>query len=71
MTRVIVIADEQPTRKGSAVLLDERVQSVHLSDEHSASQLVERLAWAVGDAEHAERTPRARRRRRSGAPAIA
>jgi hypothetical protein len=36
------------------VLLDERVTSIHLSDGHAAEQLVERLAWAVTDAEEAE-----------------
>jgi hypothetical protein len=37
------------------VLLDEEVHSVHLSTGHAATQLVERLAWAVSDAEAAER----------------
>jgi hypothetical protein len=36
------------------VLLDEHVHSVHLSTGHAAAQLIERLAWAVSDAEHAE-----------------
>ena len=34
----------------SAVLLDERVNSLHLCDDHAAEQLIERLAWAVSDA---------------------
>lgn len=38
------------------MLLEERVHSVHLSSGHAAAQLVERLAWAVSDAEHAEDT---------------
>jgi hypothetical protein len=37
------------------VLLDERVHSVHISSDHGAAQLVERLAWAITDAETAER----------------
>jgi hypothetical protein len=37
------------------VLLDEDVRSVHLSTEHAAHQLVERLIWAIDDAESAER----------------
>ena len=40
------------------VLLDERVSSIHLCDEHAAEQLIERLAWAVGDAEAAEAAAR-------------
>jgi hypothetical protein len=63
MPRIIVTADpperserapEQPER--TTVLFDELVQSVHLSSGHAAAQLVERLAWAISDAEDAERT---------------
>ncbi|HUB74160.1 MAG TPA: hypothetical protein VL979_09010 [Solirubrobacteraceae bacterium] len=39
---------------GAAVLLDEHVHSIHLSTDHAAIQLIERVAWAVNDAEHAE-----------------
>jgi hypothetical protein len=38
-----------------AVFLAERLTSVQLDDAHFAAQLVERLRWAGGDAEHAER----------------
>jgi hypothetical protein len=44
-----VLLDEAP------VLLDERVDSAHLCDDHAAEQLIERLGWAVTDAEDAER----------------
>jgi hypothetical protein len=72
MPRIIVMAD--PTSPDLAeetpVLLDEQVRSVHLSTDHAASQLVERLAWAVSDAEKAEsarseRPTQARRAARS------
>jgi hypothetical protein len=36
------------------VLLDEQVRSLHLSSDHAAAQLIERLAWAISDAEDAE-----------------
>jgi hypothetical protein len=36
-------------------MLDERVHSVHLTDDHAAEQLIERLAWAVNDAEDRQR----------------
>jgi hypothetical protein len=52
MPRVIVISDEPADRK---VLLDERVSSVHLDSEHSAWQFVERLGWAISDAEELQR----------------
>jgi hypothetical protein len=61
MARIIVTTDPvgrrstAPLRDGAPVLLDERVNSIHLCDDHAAEQLVERLAWAVSDAEDAER----------------
>jgi hypothetical protein len=60
MARIIVTAD--PTQRDDApVLLEESVSSVHLSTDHGAAQLVERLAWAISDAEDAERTQAERR----------
>jgi hypothetical protein len=61
MARIIVTADPAAELRRSSqthdtqVLLDERVASIHLSDGHAAEQLIERLAWAVTDAEEAER----------------
>jgi hypothetical protein len=70
MPRVIVITDSSPPPPDAAVLLDERVESVHLSTGHAAAQLVERLAWAISDAEEAEIAPRGRRgSNRGGRPA--
>lgn len=62
MPRIIVTADPGCARLGddAPVLLDEQVRSVHLSTDHAAAQLVERLAWAVSDAEKAEQTGAAR-----------
>jgi len=60
MARIFVTTDPVGER-GTAlldelpVLLDERINSVHLGDDHAAKQLMERLAWAVTDAEDAER----------------
>ena len=56
MPRIIVMADpaSPDLAEETPVLLDEQVRSVHLSTDHAASQLVERLAWAVSDAEKAE-----------------
>ena len=55
MPRVTATTTDQP-RSGSAVLLDEEVRSVHLSTEHACDQFVERLGWAIRDAEEAERS---------------
>jgi hypothetical protein len=41
------------------VLLDEQVSEAHLSNEHSAAQLIERLGWAISDAEDTEQAERA------------
>jgi len=57
MARIIVTADPLgaggPTDEydDAPVLLDERVKAIHLRDGHAAGQLIERLAWAVTDAE--------------------
>jgi hypothetical protein len=55
MPRIIVTADPSQRRDDAPVLLDEHVQSVHLSSDLAAGQLIETIAWAVSDAEHAER----------------
>ena len=63
MPRLLVTTDPS-THAGTAVLLDEQVQAVHLSDDHSATQLIERLGWAIGDAEAAEHARSGRSPRR-------
>jgi hypothetical protein len=62
MPRIIVTTDPVSSELNdeSTVLLDEHVHSVHLSTGHAAAQLVERLAWAISDAESSERTHSAR-----------
>jgi hypothetical protein len=40
----------------TAFQLKERVSALHLDDPHFSAQLLERVAWAVADAEQAERT---------------
>ena len=52
MARIIVISDP-PTQVdvNARVLMDERVKPEHLADEHSSHQIIERLTWAVLDAE--------------------
>jgi hypothetical protein len=58
MARIIVTTD-QSERPDSPVLLEERVYPVHLASDHAAAQLMERLAWAISDAERSERSLRA------------
>jgi hypothetical protein len=47
MARVVVTDDS-----GDRILMDEWVQTVHLADRYSSIQVIERLAWAVADADH-------------------
>jgi hypothetical protein len=55
MPRVIVTTDPAGRPDEPAVLLDEQIQTVHLSTGHAAAQLVERIAWAISDAEDLDR----------------
>ncbi len=69
MPRIIVTTDAPRVPRDTSVLLDESVRTVHLSTGHAAAQLIERLAWAISDAESAEssapkRAPRAAAGRR-------
>jgi len=61
MPRIIVTTDLSHIPDDTPLLLDEEVRSVHLSTGHAAAQLVQRLAWAIGDAEAAERPDPGRR----------
>jgi hypothetical protein len=57
MPRIIVTTDSSSDPQ-IPVLLDEEVQSVHLSTDHAAAQVLQRIAWAIRDAEVAERRER-------------
>src|SRR3982074_3627589 len=70
MARVIVTPDEET----DVVLLDENVYPVHLENKLSSLQVIERLAWAVDEAEarggprpHPRTNTTARRRRTANA----
>lgn len=55
MPHIIVMADQKDDRGEGAVMLRERVNVTDFESGHFANQLVERLGWAVGDADDAER----------------
>ena len=65
MPRIIVTTEPSLLPDDAPVLLNEQVHSVHLSTGHAAAQLVERLAWAISDAEDAEGADDARTGRRA------
>lgn len=57
MPQIIVTADRRTDRGRDgeeAVLLRERVIAADFDSDHFATQLVERLGWAVGDAQECE-----------------
>jgi hypothetical protein len=55
MPQIIVTADHGATFGEGSVTLRERVTVADFESEHFANQLVERLGWAVGDANEVER----------------
>ena len=56
MPQIIVTADRSEDRGEAAVTLRERVSVADFESRHFATQLVERLGWAVGDAHELERS---------------
>jgi len=67
MPRIVITAELSPD-PSAAVLLDEQVHCVHLSSGHAAEELVQRLAWAISDAEDAENHVREQRARPARRP---
>ena len=55
MPQIIVTADHGTARTDPSVLMRERVNVRDFESEHFASQLVERVGWAVSDADEVER----------------
>ena len=62
MARLIVIADTSRSPHIDApVLLDEEVKPEHLTDEYASHQIIERMAWAVLDAQEVSGAAESRR----------
>ena len=55
MPQIIVTADHRAAFGEGAVMFRERVTVADFESDHFAMQLVERLGWAVGDADEVER----------------
>ena len=55
MPQILVLADAARHPGEEAVMLRERVSVSDLESDHFAARLVERLGWAVGDADAVER----------------
>jgi hypothetical protein len=63
MPRLIVTAETRNDRD-DAIVHDERVLATNLDNEHSSAQLIERVGWALEDAERLEAEQRPCRRAR-------
>jgi hypothetical protein len=53
MPRLIVTAETDGERE-NAIVHDERVLATNLDNEHASAQLMERVGWALEDAERLE-----------------
>jgi hypothetical protein len=60
MPRILVTTGSVGTPT-PAVVLDERVETNDLASDHFAAQLVERIGWALVDADSTEHAPRGTR----------
>lgn len=54
MPQIIVTADHESVRTDPSVMMRERVNARDFESEHFAAQLVERVGWAVSDADEVE-----------------
>lgn len=57
MPQIIVTADNASEQGEGAVMLRERITVSDFESRTFGQRLVERLGWAVGDAQEAEREP--------------
>jgi len=54
MPQILVVAD-RPEETGTTVVYRERIESADLESAHFSGQLVERVGWALQDANRIER----------------
>jgi hypothetical protein len=59
----ILITTEPEDKPDVLVMLDERIATSDLTSDHFAGQLIERIAWALADAETTEHKPSGDRER--------
>ena len=56
----MLVTTEPLDRSDREVVLDEHIATSDLDSDHFAAQLVERIGWALADAETVEQRPRVR-----------
>jgi hypothetical protein len=55
MAQILVLTSPQPSDAASTVVYRERINPSDLESDHFSGQLVERVGWAVVDADELER----------------
>ncbi len=50
----LIVTTETSDERANAIVHDERVLASNLDNEHSSAQLIERVGWALEDAEQLE-----------------
>jgi hypothetical protein len=64
MPRIIIQVSRPPSEHGR-VTFSERVTAANLDSEHYTQHLIERIAWAIADAEEIETSPLSAKRDRA------
>jgi hypothetical protein len=59
MPQILVVADSTTEKEASTVVYRERIATTDLESDHFSGQLVERVGWAVLDADALEHKDRA------------
>lgn len=54
MPRILVMSEQSNEGEG-VITLDEEISSAHLRSGHHSAQLIERIGWAVHDADDKDR----------------
>lgn len=58
MPQILVVTDSQAEQTSGEVVYRERISATDLESDHFSGQLVERVGWAVNDANEIERKDR-------------
>ena len=53
----ILVATEPTEKPDAGVMLDEHIATSDLASDHFAAQLIQRIGWALVDAENTEHQP--------------
>ena len=66
----IIITNDASRRDDAVVVLDEQLQVAELSEDHGGLRFIERLGWAISDAEDPKTAQGAHSRSSSSSPTV-